>query len=185
MSKKATNPKKTETIKEETSSVESNSEPEYEVESVLDKQVIDGHVFYQIKWKGYDEITWEPKANCNCHDLIKNFEKKLREKKKSASTGKIEGEKSDKTLVGSDTESSAESIESSKTIFTQDYIDNLFKKKLTPEKILGITDEPGELTFLIKWVNQNEPDLVPARIANDKYPKQVIKFYEERLVFNK
>ena len=52
MSKKATNPKKTEIIKEETSSVESNSEPEYEVESVLDKQVIDGHVFYQIKWKG-------------------------------------------------------------------------------------------------------------------------------------
>ncbi|RNA15108.1 chromobox -like protein [Brachionus plicatilis] len=152
-------------------------EPEYEVETVMAKKVIDGHVFYQIKWKGYDEITWEPVEHCNCHDLIKKFEKKLKEEKKS--------KKKSTAANSSDSDSEEEISENVKVFFTKEYIDNLLSKNLKPEKILGVTDEPGELTFLIKWKNQPEPDLVPSRVANKYYSKYVIKFYEQRLVFNR
>jgi len=48
------------------------------VEKVLGKRVIKGgHVEFLIKWKGYDkpeDNTWEPKENCQCPDLIREFE---------------------------------------------------------------------------------------------------------------
>lgn len=52
-SRKSSLSKKIETDKQETETQpELEEEPEYEVESVLAKKIINGHVFYQIKWKG-------------------------------------------------------------------------------------------------------------------------------------
>ena len=59
-----------------------------------------------------------------------------------------------------------------------------FGRNLDAEKIVGTTDEPGELFSLVKWKGRESGDLVPAKEANLKIPQMVIKFYEDRLKFD-
>ena len=46
-----------------------------------------------------------------------------------------------------------------------------FTSKYEAERIVGATDEYGELHFLIKWKNKKEADLIPSKIANTKIPQ--------------
>ena len=50
-----------------------------------------------------------------------------------------------------------------------------FTEKYEPEKIIGATDEYGGLHFLIKWKDNRQADLIPAKVANVKIP-QVFDF---------
>ena len=45
---------------------------------------------------------------------------------------------------------------------------------MKPDKIIGATNEPGDLFFLIKWQGSEEADLVPAKEANLKIPQVII-----------
>lgn len=71
-------------------------------------------------------------------------------------------------------------MEASKQV--EDY--STFHEGLVPEEIIGATPKDGQLSFLIKWMNLDEADIVPAKIANVKYPQHVIHFYEKRLNWN-
>jgi len=45
------------------------------VEDILDSKEIKGKKFYEVKWKGWTDSTWEPKENLeSCPDLIAEFE---------------------------------------------------------------------------------------------------------------
>jgi len=35
----------------------------YEVEAIVGRKLVKGRVEFKIKWKGYDEISWEPIKN--------------------------------------------------------------------------------------------------------------------------
>ncbi|ELR10361.1 hypothetical protein GMDG_08737 [Pseudogymnoascus destructans 20631-21] len=51
-------------------------QPEYEVESILDKKTLRGQDYFLVKWKGYptSNNTWEPKRNLkNASKLILEF----------------------------------------------------------------------------------------------------------------
>uniref|UniRef100_A0A915EDD5 Chromo domain-containing protein n=1 Tax=Ditylenchus dipsaci TaxID=166011 RepID=A0A915EDD5_9BILA len=49
--------------------------PEYEVEAVVDKKSGKKKAIeYQVKWKGYKELSWEPLKNLHCADLIRAYE---------------------------------------------------------------------------------------------------------------
>ena len=58
-----------------------------------------------------------------------------------------------------------------------------FARGLEVEKLLGATNEPGEIIFLVKWKGCEETDLIKAKEANIKIPEAVIQFYEERIEF--
>jgi len=143
----------------------SDGEEEYEVEKIVDKRMAKGKPEYYVKWKNWPDSdnTWEPIANLeSSQDLIDEYEEKL--KKKTGEKRKSETDKkSDKSAKKTESRPKG------------------FARGLTAEKIIGATNDPGELYFLIKWKGSDEADLVAAKEANIKIPQVVIKFYEERL----
>jgi len=59
-------------------------------------------------------------------------------------------------------------------------------RDIKPEKILGVTNDLGELHFYIRWEgNKPEPGLVTAKEAYQKIPQMCLKFYEDLLVWDK
>jgi len=146
----------------------SDGEEEYEVEKIVDKRMSKGKPEYYVKWKNWPDSdnTWEPIANLeSSKDLIDEYEEKLKNKEKK--TGEKRKSEADKK-----SDKSAKKTESRPKGFA---------RGLTAEKIIGATNDPGELYFLIKWKGSDEADLVAAKEANIKIPQVVIKFYEERL----
>lgn len=55
-----------------------------------------------------------------------------------------------------------------------------YERGLEADRIVGVTDTAGTLQFLIKWVNCDEFDLLPASEINEKSPDIVIQYYEDR-----
>ncbi|XP_056632901.1 chromobox protein homolog 3-like [Diorhabda carinulata] len=142
---------------------------EYVVERIIDSRINEkGIKEYFLKWIGYEEKdnTWEPEGNLDCPGLIEAFEKEKARKEK-------EMERKRKLSTPSDGKTVKKKTDEKKSLG--------FDRGLEPEKIIGATDSPGQLMFLIKWTGTDEADLVPAKQANIKCPQVVIKFYEERL----
>ena len=54
-----------------------SKEKEFEVESILKKRIKKDKLEYFVKWKNYDETTWEPLSNLHAvREMINEFEKK-------------------------------------------------------------------------------------------------------------
>lgn len=158
------------------------SDEEYEVEKVLDKRVKKGNqVEYLVKWKNYDDPddnTWEPADNLKeAKTAIDKFEKDLEAKNSAAA--KTASTKRKSVPGGKENDPKTAKVDGKGK--KQEDRPRGFARGLKPEKIIGATNEPGELFFLIKWQGSEEADLVAAKEANTKIPQVVIKFYEERL----
>lgn len=54
------------------------TDQEYEVECILGKCTINSEDHYKVKWKGFDECTWEPATQLTAAaHLINEFYQKL------------------------------------------------------------------------------------------------------------
>ncbi|CAG2100802.1 unnamed protein product [Medioppia subpectinata] len=172
---------------------------DYVVEKVVDKRNVKGKIQYLLKWKGYpdEENTWEPKENLDCDGLIDAFEEKRRKDKGAAGSsatpdGRRRGGSRDETPVLDKRSRRATPGRPGKgdKSLEEDFDDAMkkprggFERGLRPDRILGATDASGELMFLMKWLDSDEADLVPAKMANVKCPQIVIKFYEDRLTWH-
>ena len=160
--------------------------PLYVVEKILDKRKKRNKFEYLIKWQNYGEAdnTWESADNFLCPDLVQEFEEKFSKKEKVESK-KLNDKSFNKKRKNSD--DSVVSLASTSTTVNT-VVDKEENKKsedlLIPEEIVGANILDGELKFLVKWKNDDEGEIIPAKIANVKYPQIVIKFYEKRLNWN-
>jgi len=191
----------------------SEEEEEYVVEKIVDRRVMKGgKIEYFLKWKGYDDSqnTWEPKDNLDCPELIRDFEAKRKAKEEAKQKESKAGPKSSKrknddaessvkadssdddapvqkrkppgikpsknnaTKSNKENRDSDDEIEEGKTGFDMGYI---------PEKIIGATDQDGQLLFLVQWKGKNKAQLVASKIARKHCPDLVIDFYEARLTW--
>eukprot|EP00026_Physarum_polycephalum_P016166 Phypoly_transcript_17020.p1 GENE.Phypoly_transcript_17020~~Phypoly_transcript_17020.p1 ORF type:complete len:188 (+),score=51.15 Phypoly_transcript_17020:77-640(+) len=161
-------------------------EEEYEVEKILDRRpnkAIKGSYEYQLKWKGYDEPSWEPEESLSCPELLEAFKKKYAEKQaKSPSTpttpanGTKPKRAKDKTP-----ESSGKLIKKNKS--ADDGAPKVgFEFGDEVEDIIGARME-DELMLFVSWKGKDEQTFVPSRVINKRIPFQVIAFYESRLRF--
>jgi len=158
------------------------SDEEYEVESIINKRIRKGKVEYLVKWKGWenpDDNTWEPVGNLDCPEIISEYEKKNESKSEEDKDKENEPSAGGKRQSTSAAAGGTEPKKSKK--IDADARPKGFGRGLNAEKIIGATNDPGELYFLIKWKGSDEADLVAAKEANVKIPQIVIKFYEERL----
>ncbi|XP_066261534.1 chromobox protein homolog 1-like [Euwallacea similis] len=147
---------------------------EYVVEKIIDSRVNDrGVKEYFLKWIGYEDKdnTWEPEENLDCPGLIAAFEaERTRKKEAEAKKRKVSINGQEKETISKPKQ---RKMDEKKCLG--------FDRGLEPDTIIGATDSPGQLMFLMKWHGTDEADLVPAKQANIKCPQVVIKFYEGRL----
>ena len=50
---------------------------EYKVKAILDKKVKRNRIQYRVKWKGYEDTTWEPSSNLRqARDAVEDFKRR-------------------------------------------------------------------------------------------------------------
>lgn len=161
------------------SGASTGDEAEYEVDRIVDDRVEENEKQYLIRWKGFsaDDDTWEPVTNLDCPEIIEGYEEAKKKKR--------ELKKARKSEISARAEPKKEGDNpTKKRKKEEDTGPKGFARGLNPEKIIGATDETGQLMFLIKWENAELADLVPSKEANVKCPQVVIQFYEERLTWH-
>jgi len=100
-----------------------------------------------------DDNTWEPISNLDCPDNIANYEKEKR---------KIKEEKLEKKNIKIEKKVNRPhfSIQATLNFVIFCYFFKLkvepppvsgFERKFEPEKIIGASNDTGELMFLMKW----------------------------------
>ncbi|EED21649.1 Chromo domain protein Chp1p, putative [Talaromyces stipitatus ATCC 10500] len=64
-----------------TSTVESEFQDEYEVETIHAQEIINGQRMYLVKWKGYSDsrCTWEPRESFNTKEILREWKHRKRQ----------------------------------------------------------------------------------------------------------
>jgi len=146
-------------------------EPEYEVERIVDKRVVDGVTEYLVKWKGWEneeDQTWEPEENLvGSEKLIKKYEvaksKQGETKPKLDSPKKGREEKKNEQAPVSQEKSEEDEEESEYEV----------------ERIVDKRVVDGVTEYLVKWKGwESEEDRTWEPEENLEGSEKLIKKYE-------
>ncbi|XP_055308829.1 chromobox protein homolog 3-like [Sitodiplosis mosellana] len=182
---------------------------DFVVEKILKKRINDQNEseFY-IKWEGYDrrDNTWEPKENLlGCPDALADFEKTRK--------GIILGAKRDRIgniwflMKFGDVAIAEEYPANEANMFWPDSVIKFYETRLLwqqspdgfdqaslteniegtdgdPQNIQYVTDVNGELLMWVQWPNGN-CKWVKAKEASKAWPQLVIRYYEDRVSFDR
>merc|ERR1719320_782463 len=148
-------------------------EPEYEVERIVDKRVVDGATEYLVKWKGWEneeDQTWEPQENLmGSEKLIKKYEmaesKQVKAKPKQGSPKKDKEEKNKQELV---------SLEKLEEVDGDEEEPEYEVERIVDKRVVdGVTE------YLVKWKGwESEEDRTWEPEENLKGSEKLIKKYE-------
>lgn len=162
-----------------------SSEENFEVDEIVNHRFRKGKIQYLIRWKNYtpDDDTWEPKENLECPEKILAYNTKAKVAEEINANKKTKDLKRKSTASPMEIDDKIVKEETAPLALPtgQKDFSRFFTSKYEAERIVGATDEYGELHFLIKWKKMKEADLIPSKIANVKIPQMVIAFYEQRL----
>ena len=137
-----------------------------------------------------DDNTWEPRENLDCTDLIEKFERKRKEsttpkpasaKRKRPSVVATPGSKA--TITAEEKEEKPTKEKTNPPSVKKKPSPKGFARGLEALNIVGATDSPGEITYLVQWKGDGEADLISHKECREKIPGLVIDFYEQRVQF--
>ncbi|XP_017014171.2 chromobox protein homolog 5 [Drosophila takahashii] len=146
---------------------DSDEGEEYIVEKILDRRHHRGEVQYLVKWLNYsdEDNTWELASDLDCPTLVNSFESKFSLKRalnlNNLYEKKAKRMKIDPCLV----------------------MDNPFNHGFTAQEVLKGFKKNGEVSFLIKFLDLDQPQMVLSGIAYEEIPQMVLKFYEKQCNF--
>uniref|UniRef100_A0AC34F410 Chromo domain-containing protein n=1 Tax=Panagrolaimus sp. ES5 TaxID=591445 RepID=A0AC34F410_9BILA len=135
------------------SSTNSDESAEFEVEKILDKKGSGRSLQYLVKWKGYDETTWEPATNCGCKELIIAFERDHAKSPKSAGSASLKRGRPTARVSVDETPESSVTPETSTTRKRSKRVQKSPKRRLpaseSPTLPPLVTDDSDESEYFI------------------------------------
>ncbi|CRK87373.1 CLUMA_CG001175, isoform A [Clunio marinus] len=154
----------------------------YFVEKILDKQEIDGEIYYLLKWAEYDNShnSWEPYENILNLELVEEYEKQLTAKtsQKDLMTCKEKVTRKRKRTKSPYTKPDKKEIQAQIEQFKK----TNFSFRQEP-CIVGIhkPKNSSQYKFLVRWPDKEAAELVPRKKANEFWPQTVINFYARHI----
>eukprot|EP00301_Raphidiophrys_heterophryoidea_P005649 c12352_g1_i1.p1 GENE.c12352_g1_i1~~c12352_g1_i1.p1 ORF type:complete len:251 (-),score=77.32 c12352_g1_i1:1137-1796(-) len=150
----------------------SDSEPEFEVEKILDDKKKGKQTHFFIKWKGFPESenSWEPEANLsNCVGIIKAY----REAKNKTKHVDNTAEPAPPKIKTAELVSATAVIDPNATFATD-----------IAESVIGACLTPTGINLIVKWKGEAERySWIHSAECRKHIPDLMLDFYEARIKF--
>ncbi|XP_043068249.1 chromobox protein homolog 5 [Drosophila bipectinata] len=141
---------------------------EYVVDKVVGRRInLQDQLEYRVHWENFPDKdnTWERASNLNCEALINAFERK-----RSLQIGQ---------QLNAYYKNKAKRLKLDPQLVT----DNPFNLDFKAQYIVQGFNDHGEISFLIKFKDMDELQIVSAEIAYSEIPQMVLRFYEKHCNF--
>lgn len=150
---------------------------DFVVESIAGKRKRGRKTEYLVKWKGFEDQTWEPMENLNtCQEMIAEYESSL----KTETNRRVSDRKR---------KIKEEVIEEEEDVQEEEQERDGFARGLKPLRVTGVTTGPpvngSQLYYTIEFKGEKETQLHHTRVASDECPQLVIAFLQSKLTFNR